>query len=68
MGKINDDKSKNYYFFIDKKQIYIDNKRTQEYTGREQKGTKTPITKKTRKPPENYLLPIQVRKSITECV
>ena len=29
------------FFLIDKKQIYIDNKRTQEYTGREQKGTKT---------------------------
>ena len=29
-----------FFFFIDKKQLYIDKKRTQEYTGCEQKGPK----------------------------
>ena len=37
-----------FYFLIGKKQIYIDNERTLEYTGREQKGTKAPIAKKTK--------------------
>ena len=36
------------FFFIGKKQIYIDNERTLEYTGHEQKGTKAPTTKKTK--------------------
>ena len=37
-----------FFFLISKKQIYIDNERTLEYTGREQKGTKAPTVKKTK--------------------
>ena len=37
-----------FFFLIDKKQIYIDNEGTQEYTGREQKGTKAQTAKKTK--------------------
>ena len=37
-----------FFFLIDKKQIYIDNERTLEYTGREQKETKAPTAKKTK--------------------
>ena len=36
------------FFLIDKKQIYIENERTLEYTRREQKGTKVPTAKKTK--------------------
>ena len=37
-----------FFFLIGKKQIYIDNERTLQYTGREQKGTKALTAKKTK--------------------
>ena len=52
-------------FLSIKSKIYREDKRIQMYTGREQKGAKTKTSKK--KPQTPYLLPIQVRKSRTEC-